>query len=209
MSIPQEISKFDVLARLQGLGLSKRVPKGRVLISEGDPVDGFYWVEEGLIRIFQMSLDGKEFEIARFGANQWVAPALALSTEKFPHFVMALESSKLLFFPRQSALERIAHDPVLSMHFLKLLAERCRSLHKRLHTLQLQTLRDRLEQYLVQECSHDGKCSMRLGIPKKELAQVLGTTPETLSRTLRQMEAEGRIAMKGRDIRVLQCGRKC
>lgn len=199
----------DILDRLRDLGVPRKAHAGKVLLSEGDPVEGFYWLAEGAVRVFQMNLDGKEFEVARFGSGQWVAPALALSADRFPHFMMALTASQLLFFPRAKAIERIANDPELAKHFLHLLAERCQSLHKRLHTLQLQSLRDRLESYLLQECAHDGQCKVRIAMPKKDLAQVLGTTPETLSRTLRQMEKEGVIDMQGREIRMLQCGRNC
>jgi CRP/FNR family transcriptional regulator, dissimilatory nitrate respiration regulator len=199
----------QVLDRLRDLGQPRRVKKGSVLLSEGDPIEGFFWLIEGTLRVFQMNLDGREFEVARFGSGEWVAPALALTTDRFPHFLVALQPSRLLFFPRAKALERITHDAKLSAHFLALLAARCHLLHQRLNTLQLHTLKDRLEQYLLQECPHDGSCRVQLPMPKKELARVLATTPESLSRTLRQLEREGRIEMTGRTIRVVQCGRKC
>ena len=192
----------EVLERLRSLGQPRSAAAGTVLLSEGDPVEGFFWVVEGSVRVYQMNSDGREFEVARFGTGQWVAPALALSADHFPHFLVAIEASRLLFFPRDKALERITHDPVLSSHFLRLLAARCRLLHERLNTLQLHTLRDRLEQYLTQACALEGGGPFRLALPKKELARVLGTTPESLSRAFRQLEDEGRISMKGRTIRL-------
>lgn len=205
----QNLQPLAILEHIRDLGVPRKATPGKILLSEGDPIEGFYWLEEGAVRVFQINLEGKEFEVARFGAGQWVAPALALSADRFPHFMMSLTNSRLLFFSREKAIERIVQDPLLARHFLQLLADRCQFLHKRLHTLQLQSLRDRLEHYLLQECAHDGKCLVRIAMPKKDLAQVLGTTPETLSRTLRQMEEEGVIDMKGREIRMLQCGRNC
>lgn len=198
----------EVIERIRDLGQTRTAAKGAALLSEGDPVEGFFWLIEGAVRVFQMNPEGREFEVARFGAGQWVAPALALSTDRFPHFIVALEDSRLLFFPREETIERITHDPLLAAHFLRLLATRCHALHERLNTLQFHTLRDRLEQYLAQECPRDGTCQIRLSMPKKDLAQVLATTPESLSRTLRQLEDEGRIAFKGRSIRLLQCARR-
>jgi CRP/FNR family transcriptional regulator len=194
-----------VFERIRDLGRLQKAAKGTMLLSEGDPLEGFYWVVVGSVRVFQMNPDGREFEVARFGAGQWVAPALALTSETFPHYLVTLERSELLLFPRAKAIERITHDPVLAGHFLELLAARCQMLHQRLNALQLHTLKDRLEQYIVKECPRDGSCQFRLPMPKKDLAKVLATTPESLSRALRLLEEEGRIALKGRTIRLLHC----
>lgn len=198
-----------VLSLLQDLGQKRRARAKSLILSEGDALQGFFWLSKGAVRIYQLSSDAREFEVARFGAGQWVAPAIALSATRFPYFLQATEASEYLFFPRREAWNRIVAHPELSAFFLNLLAERCRSLHQRLHAMQFQTLRERLLQFLLQECEHEGACTVHIPMSKKSLAGMLGGSPEALSRTLRQLEEEGAIAMQGRTILFLKCARPC
>jgi CRP/FNR family transcriptional regulator len=197
---------FDALS---DLGQTRKARKSALMLGEGDMVAGFFWLRKGSVRVYQMSSDAKELEVARFREQQWIAPAIALSADRFPYFMQAVEKCEYVFFPKAKAWERIVSQPALASFFLNLLADRCRSLHQRLHALQFQTLRERILQYLLQECPHDGSCSIHLPLTKKDLASLLGVTPEALSRALSGMVEEKMIAMDGKNIRVLQCGRSC
>jgi CRP-like cAMP-binding protein len=86
-----------------------------------------------------------------------------------------------------------------------LLAQKCVVLSSRVESLGLRTVRQRLIQYLLANCYGPGPCLVELKIKKGELAKLLGTISETLSRVLKQMQKEGLIAVDGRKIHIRDC----
>jgi CRP/FNR family transcriptional regulator len=85
------------------------------------------------------------------------------------------------------------------------MARKCITLSQRIETLSLRTVRQRLAQYLLSHCGGEKTCLVRLESNKTELAKILGTIPETLSRTLKQFQEEGTIRVEDKDIAVLDC----
>lgn len=193
---------------LRDLGRPKRIEKGRLLASEGDPIDAFWLVESGALRVYHLSVDAREVEIGRYGRGALVGAAIAFSKSTIPWFVEATEDCELLAFPREAAWNRIVSTPDLSAFFLRSLSNRCHALQEAACEKQTMSVRERLLLQLARDCKKDGNCQVSLP-PKKEVAAMLGTTPETLSRLLRTLVEEGAIAMEGRSIRVVQCQRGC
>ncbi|MFC2170257.1 Crp/Fnr family transcriptional regulator, partial [Acidobacteriota bacterium] len=101
--------------------------------------------------------------------------------------------------------QKLEKDPVIAKFFLTLMAKKCVTLNKRIETLGLTTVRKRLIQYLIANCSGQNKCSVELKMKKVELAKLLGTISETLSRNLKQMQDEELIEVKGKKILVKSC----
>ena len=71
----------------------------------------------------------------------------------------------------------------------------------------MRTVRQRLIQYLISNCKGYGQCLIYLPIRKGELAKLLGTIGETLSRNLKQLQEEGLISVRGNFIQVHDCSR--
>ena len=203
-----ENPKTPPLNLLRDLGRSRRFGKGSLLASEGDPIDAFWLVESGTLRVYHLSMDAREVEIGRYGPGSLVGTAIAFSRRSFPWFVEAIEESQVLALPREASWNRVVSDPELAGFFLRSLSARCHALQEAACEMRTMSMRDRLLLQLAKDCGKDGKCHISLR-PKKDLASALGTTPETLSRLLRTLVEEGVIAMEGRSIRVLECGRGC
>jgi CRP/FNR family transcriptional regulator len=89
--------------------------------------------------------------------------------------------------------------------FIDLLARKCLILSRRVESLGLETVRQRLARYLLGRCGGAGGCTIRLPVKKSELAAQLGTIAETLSRNLKQLQEDGRIEVRGAEIRVIDC----
>lgn len=208
MAAPANASD-NPLALLSDLAQVRMAKLGETLVVAGAEAQGFYRVVTGSVRIYQLSTEGREVEVGRFGPGDFVAAALAFSEEPFPHFLEAVEDSRLLFYPRAVAWQRIIATPPLASFFLRMISGKCRVLQQRIHALEFQTPRERLLAYLGQLCPRDGSCVVRLPRPKKDIARMLGTTPETLSRTLRALEQDGTIKMEARSIRLGTCRLEC
>jgi CRP-like cAMP-binding protein len=86
-----------------------------------------------------------------------------------------------------------------------LLARKCVVLSNKIESLGLRTVRQRLIRYLLSRCSGEQTCLVELKVKKGELAKILGTISETLSRNLKHMQDEGLIEVEGNKITVKDC----
>lgn len=199
------------MVRLEGsirvLGKSKRFHKGEVLFSAQEKADGFYYLESGEIRVFKMDENGREIEVVRLEPGDFLGEAIVFVSSRFPFFAQAVKDSRVLFFGKNDILRSMDRDPLVAKFFVRLLAEKCAVLSQKIESLGLQTVRQRLVHYLLSNCSGEQRCVIELNVKKVELAKILGTIPETLSRNLKQMHKEGLIEVRGNRIRVLDCRR--
>jgi CRP-like cAMP-binding protein len=191
--------------RIKGLGRLKRYAEGSFLFQAEEKAVGFYYVETGEIRVFKMDEQGRELDIARLGPGEFLGEAIAFVFGQFPFYAQAVKDSEIFFFEADSVSRRIESDPAAAMFFIELLARKCVALSNRVESLGLRTIRQRLIQYLLAHCYGSGHCLVELKIKKGDLAKHLGTISETLSRTLKQMQAEGLIKVEGQKIHIKNC----
>ena len=191
--------------RIKGLGKLKRYAEGSFLFQAEEKADGFYYVETGEIRVFKMDEQGRELEVARLGPGDFVGEAIAFVSGRFPFYAQAVKDSDVRYFDIQEVFRRIDSEASLARFFIELLAKKCVVLSNRVESLGLRTVRQRLVQYLLAHCYGSGHCLVELRIKKGDLAKLLGTISETLSRSLKQMQEEGLIEVDKRKIHIRDC----
>lgn len=191
--------------RIKGLGRLKSYAEGSFLFQPEEKAAGFYYVETGEIRVFKMDEQGRELEVARLGPGDFLGEAIAFVSGRFPFYAQAAKDSSVYYFEAQALFRRIESDPAIARFFIGLLAQKCVVLSSRVESLGLRTVRQRLIQYLLARCYGSGHCLVELKIKKGDLAKILGTISETLSRSLKQMQEEGLIEVDGRKIHIRDC----
>jgi len=190
--------------QLAGISVEKKFKRGQTVFSEGDPGNGFYVVASGRVKIFKLSADGKEQILHLFGPGEPFGEVPVFEGRRFPAHAIALEESSFLFFPRTAFIELIGNNPSLALNMLAVLSRRLRRFAALVDDLSLKEVPARLAAhllYLSQE--QDNADSVQLDIPKGQLAALLGTIPETLSRILTKMTKQGFIESDGPRIRIL------
>jgi CRP/FNR family transcriptional regulator len=200
MKAPQRPGR-DVLS----LGVPKRLPKGALIFQAGDPAGGFYFLESGVIRVYKTDDQGRELDVARIETGDFVGEAVAFDEGCFPFSAEAAEDSEVRYFEPATVWPAVERVPSVARFFIRLLARKCVLLGGRVESLGLRTVRERLAQYLLQKCPGTCPGVVELAVTKGELARLLGTVGETLSRTLGQMERDGLIEVRGRRIQLKDC----
>lgn len=190
---------------VKSLGRLQSYHRGEVLFSAQQRAGGFYYLESGEIRVYKMDENGREIEVVRLEPGEFLGEAIAFVSSVFPFFAQAVKDSKVLFFDKDTVFRKMEREPEVAKFFVDLLARKCVVLSRRIESLGLQTVRQRLIQYFLSKCSGEQKCVIELKVKKIELAKILGTVSETLSRNLKQMQKEGLIEVQGRRIRVVDC----
>jgi CRP-like cAMP-binding protein len=197
----------DLEQKIRELGQSMTYSKDDFLFHADDPADGFYFLESGEIRVFKMDEQGKELEVVRLHPGDFFGEAIVFIQDRFPSYAQAVKDSQVLFFDKSTFFRNLEKDPAIGKFFLHLLAKKCIVLNKRIEALELRTVRQRLIQYLVSSCTDDTSCEVKLPMKKTELAKLLGTISETLSRNLKQLQEEGLISVEGNTIRIKNTSR--
>lgn len=197
---------MDILTpHIQHRGEQRRYSAGEFLFHVGDPAAGLFFVKNGEIRIFKMDMQGKEMEVVRLGNQSFFGEAILFTSETLPAYAEAVSESEVFFLPKKQLFEDLEKIPGLARDLLSLLARKCLVLNQRIEVLGLQTVRQRLAQYLLSRCKGNNACTVSLDIKKTELAKLLGTISETLSRNLKQLQDEKLITVDGRQIHIRDC----
>jgi len=174
---------------------------GQVIFTEGDKADGFYIVASGRVKIYKLSPEGKEQILHVFGPGEPFAEVAMFSGGTLPAHAEAIKESKVIFIPRTAFVALIQQDPSIAMNMLGTLSIRLKRFTSLIEDLSLKEVPQRLAAYLLYlERERKDSKHVELAISKGQLASLLGTIPETLSRILRKMNARGFIAAKGRMI---------
>lgn len=186
-------------------GRPRHFNEGEVLFQQGDRAEAFFRIDRGEVRVGKLDDEGRLLEVARLGPGEFIGEAVAFAGGRFPfHAEAATDADVSVFGPRE-AFEEIGRDPGVARFFVDLLSRKCLALSRRVESLGLETVRQRLARYLLGHCGGGGCCAIRLPVKKGELAAQLGTIPETLSRNLKHLQKDGLIEVRGSEIRVVDC----
>lgn len=204
-----QIPLFKGLSQKQVLDLSRIVvtrsyAKGQVIFSENDEADGFYVLATGRVKIFKLSWDGKEQILHIFEAGEPFGEVPVFGGGRFPAHAETLEKSDAIFFPRDAFRQLIRIDPSIALNMLAVLSLRLKYFASLIEDLSLKEVPQRLAAHLLYlNNSGTGSEGLELDISKGQLASLLGTIPETLSRILSKMVTQDLIRVQGRHIRLL------
>ncbi|MBA4422954.1 MAG: Crp/Fnr family transcriptional regulator [Syntrophus sp. (in: bacteria)] len=214
---------MDVLKQMQKLDLFQGVPMeklktlaersryrtykaGEMFIVEADPAHAFYVIVTGQVKLYKSSPEGKEQTLYLLRPGDPFGMCTAFAIDSFPANAMALEESGILMIPGP-VMEAVATgEPRLLLNIIQILSDRLKESMILIESLSLKEIPQRLASFLLHALTREGDREinrLELTITQRELAKILGATPEALSRAVRKMSNAGILTMDGRTIRIL------
>ena len=188
------------LETLAQAAFERRYAAGELIFSAEDPVKGLFVVEDGHVKIFRSTLEGREQTIYLIGPGQPFCLGNALKNDPAPASAMALSACTILSFPSE-LLEQLGRlEPALLVNMILGLSSRLKQAMAMIEDLALKELPERLASFLLVEAGSNDLAL--LNVPHVEIAKMLGTTPESLSRTIKRLAGEKLISQEGRHIRI-------
>jgi CRP-like cAMP-binding protein len=189
---------------IANIAVEKNIGRGETIFFEGDRGIGFYMVGEGKVKIYKVSPSGKEHILHIFGAGEPFGEVPVFHGQPFPATAQALAKTRVIFFPRDRFVTLVEANPAIALNMLAVLSMRLRRFASQIENLSLKEVPARLADYLVYLSKEQGGMDeVELDISKGQLASLLGTIPETLSRIFAKMSDEGLIRVNGRKITLL------
>ena len=194
-------SQFE---KIEKIAVKKDRKKGELIFSEDDQSDGFYIVARGKVKIYKVSLEGKEQILHIFGRGEPFGEVPVFSGSVFPANAQAIEKCSLIFFPRDAFVQLISENIPIVLNMLAVLSMRLRQFTLQIENLSLKEVPGRLAGYILLLAEEQqGEDIIQLNISKGQLASLLGTIPETLSRIFSKINSMGLIEVEGRNIKIL------
>jgi CRP/FNR family transcriptional regulator, dissimilatory nitrate respiration regulator len=192
--------QLDALTRI---ALPRSFRKGQTIFFEGDKAAGFYVVVTGRVKIFRLSPEGKEQIFHLFGKGEPFGEVSVFTGQDYPACAEAYSALTTLFFPRETFIALVKRDESLALNMLALLSMRLRRFAALIEDLSLKEVPGRLAAYLLYLFEKQNKTAeVTLDVSKRQLAYLLGTIPETISRILKRMNQQGLILSKGNRISI-------
>jgi len=192
------------LLAIKQIAVEKKVNKGEAIFSEGDEGKGFFVVLEGRMKIYKVSAEGKEQILHIFGPGKLFGEVPVFAGQKFPANAQAISKGRLLFFRRAAFVQLITENPSLSLNMLAIMSSKLREFTIQIENLSLKEIPARLASYLIYLADQQQSDELvTLTISKGQLASILGTIPETLSRIFAKLSSQGLINVQGPKITLL------
>jgi len=194
----------ELLAVLEYASSIKNVPKKAILFVEGQPGSDIYFMLKGSVRLFRTRQDGSEFVVHFVRENEVFAELLPFLGGRYPVSAQALEPLELLTIHANTFEVLLAKDPKLCLKIIAALTARIQGFLRTMENLATPEVKHRLLAYLKDLSDRRASNRIRLPAPKHDIALLLGTTPETLSRLFKKLEEEGMVKVKGREIELTE-----
>lgn len=178
-----------------------------IIIGEGDSPSGLYILLDGTAKLYKSSPEGKEQTLFVLNSGEPFCLCSTFRKKPFPVTAAALTTCRVVSISKQSFFAAAEKDNAFLFSMLLKVSERLRDAMELAGTLALQEIPQRIATFITklesQNESESNHQTIRLPMSHKELAKVIGATPEALSRTLKRMSDNGMIAIEGRNVHVL------
>jgi len=177
--------------------------KGEMVVRQGDPISFVMLLVEGSVRTEMITQEGNILNIDTLEAVIPLAPAFIYGTKNsYPVDVTAVEPCTFLKISRTVWLEEMARNKKLMTNFLTMNADLTLFLTDKLQMISLKSLRMKISTFLLEKTTID-QDTFTLKQSRTRLAEYFGVQRQSLARTLKEMEDEGIIKLRGKSVKVL------
>ncbi len=198
----------DELGAMSRVALRRTFPKDRVVIMAEEEGDTLFVISGGKVKVSIVSEDGREVILSILGIGDFFGEMSLLDGHPRSANVTTMQETELLMVRRADFLRLVQNTPQIAVKLLSVLAGRLRKTDRMIEGLALSDVTGRITQTLLQLAEEQGKPTpegvlVRDRPTHQELANMSGTTRETVSRVLKRLEQQGYILHKGKDLLVV------
>jgi CRP-like cAMP-binding protein len=180
--------------------------EGTVLAAQDRPGDGLYIVYSGRVKVVMYGANGREVTLAILRPGEVFGELSMLDGAPRSATVVAMTDARLLALPREDFMRHLQRHPQIALNLLGELARRLRRADETIVGLALQDVEVRLVRTLARLAHEEGGVQGQEGLvlrrrpTQQELANMVGSSRETVSRTLAAMARQGLAVPRGRSL---------
>lgn len=165
----------------------------KLLVQQGDTPEGVYLVIEGTVKTFRLNEEGEEATIRMLEPGETCMEAVLFMGGPSPISVQTLTKCKLLMIPEQIVRNQVLVDAQFAVNILRIVTHHYKNAMHQIDAMNIKSPLQRVGYYFLSKHLEAGHDDLEFTLPFKKqiIANYLGMTPETFSRTLKQMKAIG------------------
>lgn len=196
---------IDELQKLSLVRKSRNYKKKEVIFHEGDFPYNLYFVNKGKVKTFKMNRDGKEYITGIATQGDFIGYMDILENSDFTETAEALEDSEIQIIVRQDFLSLIYSNRDVAAKFIKMLSGDLKEREERMLNLAYNSVRKRTADALLMLQKRYNKENANNPIPvsREDLAGIVGTSTESVIRTLSDFKEEKLVDISGRNITII------
>ncbi len=189
------------LAILLKNGHKKIYPKNKLIIDDGEHSSSAYVINSGQVKVFLSDSHGKEIVLSFLGAGGYFGEMALIDQEERSAAVMTTEDTELTEISQKNFRECLQAHPELTERILQVLVGRLRKANKKISSLALQDVHQRVANTLAKMAVHkDGRLVVEDKPTHQQIANVVGASREMITRILKNMTSDGVIEITAKEI---------
>ena len=197
-SLPEaELRAFAPLLR------ERRFTKGAMILQQGDPGDALFVIASGQVKVLLIGEDGREVILSVLGPGAFFGEMSLLDDEPRSAHVVAMDDATLLQLRREDFQARLRASPDVGIAVLRELSRRLRRADGTIGSLALRDVNGRIAHLLLELAAEEGGDRITRRLTHATIAQMVGASRETVSRTLRVLVNAGILRVSRREILLL------
>ena len=188
--------------------VTKRYENGNYIFLEDSEGEQCFFVAKGSVKVTRLSKDGREVILTMLNAGDFFGEMSLLDGESRSANVIALEETEVLTLNREDFLVVLHDYPTIAIQLVKEMAGRLRKSDRQIASLSLSDAEKRITMCIIRFADDQGVIKNgKVSIPKtpiqQDIANMAGTSRETVSRALSILEKENLIKRNGRELIIL------
>ena len=193
------------LESLSSLVIERRFPKHKVIVEEGAPGDFMYIICDGRVKVTKLSGDGREKILELLDGGDFFGEMSLLDDAPRSASVEALSDVRVLALARNDFLELLKKSTDLAFAVVRELTRRLRQTDEQASSLSFQRVKERTKGLLVRMASSetgDPKRRLTQALTHQQIADMIGTSRETVTRAIKGLKQHGWLEQKGKQYNV-------
>jgi|TARA_B100001029_G_scaffold168932_1_gene163398 CRP/FNR family cyclic AMP-dependent transcriptional regulator len=188
--------------------VTRRYENGNYIFLEDSEGEQCFFVAKGSVKVTRLSKDGREVILTMLNAGDFFGEMSLLDGESRSANVIALEETEVLTLNREDFLVVLHDYPTIAIQLVKEMAGRLRKSDRQIASLSLSDAEKRITMCIIRFADDQGVIKNgKVSIPKtpiqQDIANMAGTSRETVSRALSILEKENLIERNGRELIIL------
>ena len=196
-----DLSEAD-LTRFGEVTREREYPKNSVILFEDDPGDALYIVSTGQVKVVLIGEDGREVILSVLGDGDFFGEMSLIDDEPRSAHVIAMRDSHLLVLRRDDFQSQLEQHPKVALELLRVLVQRLRRADEKIGGLVLLDVNGRVAQLLLDLAEESGGPKITRKLTHQTIAQMIGSSRETVSRAMRELVDRGLIDVSRREITI-------
>lgn len=195
----------EQISRLESRSKSKKFARGSMLYLPADRSESVLLLVSGRVKIYHITSEGKQALLAIVDPGEIFGELAIFESGYREEFAEAMEATTAVLIPRDEIVQLMEEHPNVSVGVTRLMGLRRQKVERRLKSLLFRSNRERLIHLLLELAEKYGKTTpegvlIGIKLSHQDLANIIGSTRETVTVLLGELQTEGNLIIKRRQI---------